>query len=43
MSLLKTVSPNEAPGEVAAVYEQIKAAFGGVQRVEHLERQPPFT
>ena len=33
MSLLKTVSPNEATGEVAAVYEQIKAAFGGVPNV----------
>ena len=30
MSLIETVAPDSASGEVAALYEQMRAAFGGV-------------
>lgn len=42
MSLLKTVPPTEASGEVAAIYDQIKAAFGGVPNVLSIWSASPY-
>ena len=42
MATLKTVSPDEATGEVAAVYEQINAAWGSVPNAIRLYSTNPF-
>jgi uncharacterized peroxidase-related enzyme len=42
MSLLKSVPPTEATGEVAVIYEQIKAAFGGVPNVMSIWSASPY-
>lgn len=42
MSLLKTIAPADATGEVATIYEQIKAAFGGVPSVMSIWSASPY-
>jgi len=42
MSLLQTVLPSDATGEVAAVYDQIKSAFGGVPNVLSIWSASPY-
>ncbi len=42
MATLSTVSPDDATGEVAAVYEQIKGAWGGVPNAISLFSANPF-
>ena len=42
MTTLSTVSPDEATGEVAAVYGQINAAWGGVPNAIRLFSANPF-
>ena len=41
MTLLKTVSPEAASGEVAALYDQMKAAFGGVPNALSIWSESP--
>jgi len=42
MSILSTVRPEEATGEVAAVYEQIRNAWGSVPTAIHAFSANPF-
>ncbi len=42
MTLLKTVSPEAASGEVAALYDHMKAAFGGVPNALSIWSESPL-
>ena len=42
LSLLKTLTPEEATGEVAAIYAQTQAAWGGVPNVMRIWSSSPF-
>ncbi|MGB3915954.1 MAG: hypothetical protein WBL07_00820 [Thiothrix litoralis] len=42
MSYLNTTTPSDATGEIAAIYAEIAAAFGGVPSIIQASSTQPF-